>query len=239
MKKKQKSTVKASVSAPTSSEITRERSGSAHKKNSKAKTVSNGKPALVAKANGKTNGQAQPLDYSEELDNRELLRVLSEVKEGNFTVRLPEDKIGLSGKICDMFNQIISLNEMLMDELTQAKNTIGKKGHLNHRVALPRQARGSWAAGVDSINTLISDLVHPTIEIAHVISSVAGNAIEDRRAFIAGGVCEDRRGSKRHGEAAEFILNGGNPRGKGGGIGRKTRWPGQSKRCCGCMERPD
>ena len=134
-----------------------------------------------AKTNGKSSGLFNlNVEYSGELDSRELLLVLSKVKEGNFAVRLPEDKTGLSGKICDTLNQIISLNEMLMDELTQARNTIGKKGHLNHRVSLPRHAKGSWASGVDSINTLISDLVHPTIEIAHVISSVAkGNLSQE------------------------------------------------------------
>ena len=40
--------------------------------------------------------------------------------------------------------------------------------------------KGSWATGVDSLNVLISDLVHPTIEIAHVISSVAkGNLSQE------------------------------------------------------------
>ncbi len=151
------------------------------KKNGQAKT--NGKLSSNGKAstNGKSSGLYNlNVEYAGELDSRELLQVLSEVKEGNFAVRLPEDKIGLSGKICDTLNQIISLNEMLMDELTQARNTIGKKGHLNHRVSLPRHAKGSWASGVDSINTLISDLVHPTIEIAHVISSVAkGNLSQE------------------------------------------------------------
>jgi HAMP domain-containing protein len=102
------------------------------------------------------------------------------VKEGNFSVRMPMDKIGVSGKICDTLNAIIFLNETLMQELTLAQNTIGKKGHLNHRVELPRYARGAWNNGVDSINNLISDLVHPTIEIAHVISSVAkGNLSQE------------------------------------------------------------
>jgi methyl-accepting chemotaxis protein len=129
-------------------------------------------------ANG--NGKRAVAEYSDELDLRELLKVLTDVKDGNFSVRLPEDKLGLSGKICDVVNHIVSLNEMLMEELGQAKDTIGKKGHLNHRVSLPRSAKGSWAAGVDSINTLISDLVTPTIEIAHVISSVAkGNLSQD------------------------------------------------------------
>ena len=118
--------------------------------------------------------------YSDEIDKRELLRILLEVKEGNFSVRMPEDKLGISGKICDTLNGIIQLNEALVEELTKARNTIGLKGHLNHRVELPRFARGSWASGVESINSLISDLVHPTIEIAHVISSVAkGNLSQE------------------------------------------------------------
>src|SRR4026207_1318827 len=111
--------------------------------------------------------------FTDEIDSHELLRILLEVKEGNFSVRMPGDKLGISGKICDTLNGIILLNEALVEELTKARNTIGLKGHLNHRVELPRFARGSWASGVDSINSLISDLVHPTIEIAHVISSVA------------------------------------------------------------------
>jgi HAMP domain-containing protein/signal transduction histidine kinase/CheY-like chemotaxis protein len=111
---------------------------------------------------------------------RQLLQVLSEVKNGNFTARMSIDTIGISGKICDTINDIISLNETLVEELILARNTIGKQGKLNHRVEMPRTARGSWNTAVVSINTLISDLVHPTIEIAHVISSVAkGNLSQE------------------------------------------------------------
>ncbi|MEP7377112.1 MAG: HAMP domain-containing protein [Chitinophagaceae bacterium] len=119
-------------------------------------------------------------EFTDELDNRELLKVLSEVRNGNFSVRMPIDRLGLSGKICDTLNEIIGLNETLVEELTQARNTIGKQGHLNHRVSLPVYAKGSWRTASDSINSLISDLVHPTIEIAHVISSVAkGNLSQE------------------------------------------------------------
>ncbi|MFC0771595.1 HAMP domain-containing protein [Terrimonas alba] len=129
---------------------------------------------IVKKTNGKAKKTSpKNVEFSDELDNRELLKILSEVRQGNFSVRMPIDKIGLSGKICDTLNEIFSLNEALVEELTQARHTIGKQGHLNHRVSLPRYAKGSWATSVDSINSLISDLVHPTIEIAHVISSVA------------------------------------------------------------------
>src|SRR5207253_3215178 len=40
------------------------------------------------------------------------------------------------------------------------------------RAKLPG-AQGSWAAGVDSVNTLIADMVHPTAEMARVIGAVA------------------------------------------------------------------
>ena len=147
------------------------------------------KTAGAEKANGKnekSNGNATPkaaqknLDEYDVLNERELLKVLSEVKNGNFKVRMPVDKMGVTGKICDTLNEIITINELLVDQLTLARNTIGKQGQLNHRVELPKYARGSWSAGADSINSLISDLVHPTIEIAHVISSVAkGNLSQE------------------------------------------------------------
>ncbi|HET7898086.1 MAG TPA: HAMP domain-containing protein, partial [Flavisolibacter sp.] len=116
----------------------------------------------------------------DEIDRRELLRVLSEVKNGNFSARMAVDKVGISGKICDTLNEIIALNETLISEINQARSIIGKQGKLNHRVEMPRMARGSWSAASESINSLISDLVHPTIEIAHVISSVAkGNLSQE------------------------------------------------------------
>jgi HAMP domain-containing protein len=120
------------------------------------------------------------------LDNRELLRILTEVKSGNFAVRMPVDQVGVSGKICDTLNDIIGMNERLTEEFTRAANTIGKQGKLTERIHIP-EARGSWSKGVDSLNVLISDLVHPTIEIAHVISSVAkGNLSQEMPEEISG-----------------------------------------------------
>ncbi|HEY0744843.1 MAG TPA: HAMP domain-containing protein, partial [Chryseosolibacter sp.] len=120
------------------------------------------------------------------LDSRELLRVLTEVKSGNFSARMPFDQIGLSGKVCDTLNEIIALNEKMMNEFTRAGQIIGKQGKLNQRIEIP-SAKGSWGAGVDSINGLISDLVHPTIEIARVISSVAkGNLSQEMPLEIGG-----------------------------------------------------
>ncbi len=123
--------------------------------------------------------QTKPLSYETFYDARpaevldkELLRILIEVRNGNFDVRMPIDQVGISGKICDTLNEIIFMNQKMTQEFTRASNTIGKQGKLTHRIEVPF-AKGSWSTGVDSLNTLISDLVHPTIEIAGVISSVA------------------------------------------------------------------
>src|SRR5688572_18315451 len=68
-------------------------------------TAKHDKPSPNGNGNGKTNGKVHTVapkdfDYYNELDSRELLKVLSEVRNGNFTVRMPVDKLGISGKIC-------------------------------------------------------------------------------------------------------------------------------------------
>ncbi|HEV7329998.1 MAG TPA: HAMP domain-containing protein [Flavisolibacter sp.] len=142
--------------------------------------VTDEQEVIPAKKNGKPRKSKELVQDDERLDERELLRVLSDVKNGNFSARMSVDKIGISGKICDTLNEIIVLNETLVSELNQARSIIGKQGKLNHRVEMPRMARGSWSTASESINSLISDLVHPTIEIAHVISSVAkGNLSQE------------------------------------------------------------
>ncbi|HXC04175.1 MAG TPA: HAMP domain-containing protein, partial [Bacteroidia bacterium] len=120
------------------------------------------------------------------LSDTELFRILLQVRNGNFSVRLPADQVGLKGKICDTLNEIIELNEGMVVEFEKVGNSIGKQGKLTKRVELDG-AKGSWASCVDSVNTLISDLVHPTIEIAHVITSVAkGNLSQQMPLEIEG-----------------------------------------------------
>ena len=136
-----------------------------------------------SKSNAKDRIDLQLNGYSE---TTELLRVLSEVRNGNFSVRMPIDQVGMSGKICDTLNEVITMNQRMIQEVTAARNTIGKQGNLTQRVELPN-AKGEWKTGVESINSLISDLVHPTIEIAHVISSVAKGNLSQKMPEAIGG----------------------------------------------------
>ncbi len=50
--------------------------------------------------------------------------------------------------------------------------TVGREGRLKQRMSLPG-AVGDWAVKAESINTLIDDLVRPTVEVARTIGAVA------------------------------------------------------------------
>ncbi|MFL5764106.1 MAG: HAMP domain-containing protein [Bacteroidia bacterium] len=113
------------------------------------------------------------------LDVDELLTVLTAVKNGNFEVRMPINKLGISGKVCDTLNDIISQNRKLVREFSKARTLIGKEGKMNQRIN-SAGAEGEWKEGVDDLNLLISDLAYPIREIDRVISAVAkGNLSQE------------------------------------------------------------
>ncbi|MEG4814769.1 HAMP domain-containing protein [Microcoleus sp. K5-D4] len=103
---------------------------------------------------------------------KQLLRTLVAVKKGDFSVRMPIDQTGLAGKIADELNDIIDLNERMAAELERIGTVVGKEGKIAQRATIG-SAEGSWAASVNSVNTLITDLVQPTSETARVIRAVA------------------------------------------------------------------
>jgi HAMP domain-containing protein/signal transduction histidine kinase/CheY-like chemotaxis protein len=106
------------------------------------------------------------------IDLNELLDILTEIKDGNFEVKMPNNKSGISGKVCDRLNEIISINKKLVKEFSKARNSIGKEGRLNQRLGL-EELEGGWKGAMEDLNSLISDLVYPIREIDRVISAVA------------------------------------------------------------------
>ncbi|MBW4632155.1 MAG: HAMP domain-containing protein [Iphinoe sp. HA4291-MV1] len=109
---------------------------------------------------------------SDNLDLKQLLKTLVAVKKGDFSVRMPIDQTGMAGKIADTLNDIIEQNERLTAELQRMSNVVGKEGKITERASLGN-VRGSWSSCVDSVNTLVTDLVQPTAETARVIRAVA------------------------------------------------------------------
>jgi hypothetical protein len=81
------------------------------------------------------------------LDPRTLLRVLTALKKGDFTVRMPEDHTGLAGKIADCLNDVIDLNERLAKELARVSIAVAAKaGSPSGRRCPGPRARGASAS---------------------------------------------------------------------------------------------
>src|SRR3569833_1424732 len=101
-----------------------------------------------------------------------LLGALNALRKGEASVRLPVHWTGIAGKVADAFNEVVEQNANMTHELARLRQVVVKEGQLKQRARLDG-ARGFWGESVDSINSLIDDLVHPTREVARVIGAVA------------------------------------------------------------------
>jgi hypothetical protein len=70
----------------------------------------------------------------EVLDPGVLLSVLSQLKSGDFTARMPLEWTGVAGKIADGLNDVIIANQALGAELARVSDVVGKQGKLSQRV---------------------------------------------------------------------------------------------------------
>src|SRR5579884_3665401 len=107
-----------------------------------------------------------------DMNTRQLLTALTALKKGDFSTRLPLDWAGAAGKIADAFNEVVERNERMANELERISRVVGKEGKIGQRASIG-DVSGAWEDSVASLNTLISDLVHPTSETARVIGAVA------------------------------------------------------------------
>jgi HAMP domain-containing protein/CheY-like chemotaxis protein len=102
----------------------------------------------------------------------DLLSALRDLRDGDFTVRIPGSEDPLLDDIASAFNGIAERNERLASEAVRVSTTIGREGQMNERASIGR-ATGGWATITSSINALITDLVSPTTEVARVLTAVA------------------------------------------------------------------
>ncbi|MEX2261152.1 MAG: HAMP domain-containing protein [Bryobacteraceae bacterium] len=123
---------------------------------------------------------------TDSLDASLLLSTLLAFKKGDFSARMPVDRTGVAGKICDALNDVIELNEKMAMEFDRVSRAVGKEGRINQRAYLGMNA-GSWTSSIDSLNNLIGDLVQPTTEISRVIGAVAKGDLSQTMAFEVDG----------------------------------------------------
>jgi CheY-like chemotaxis protein/signal transduction histidine kinase/HAMP domain-containing protein len=103
---------------------------------------------------------------------RLLLDALRSAKDGEVGLRLTPQNGGVMGDVAQAFNQLAERREALTDELKRVSKVIRREGKMTERAQL-ESAKGSWGESIDSLNSLIEDLVRPTIEVSRVLDAVA------------------------------------------------------------------
>ena len=121
-------------------------------------------PAQNARANGTVEIKKKDL--------QELLEALRSARDGETGVRLSVQKSGVMGDVAKAFNGLAERREGLTNELSRVSTVIGREGRLTER-ALLKNTKGSWAESISSVNSMIDDLVRPTIEVSRVLDAVA------------------------------------------------------------------
>ncbi len=102
----------------------------------------------------------------------ELLRALQAMRVGDFSVRMEGDRVGIMGKIADTFNEIVGANQRMAKQFELVGQVIGKEGRTRQRVRFG-VVEGIWGEMEASINSLIDDLLWPSMEVTRAIAAVA------------------------------------------------------------------
>ncbi|MBC8066787.1 MAG: HAMP domain-containing protein [Deltaproteobacteria bacterium] len=121
-----------------------------------------------------------------QLDHKQLLDVLTAVKNGDFDVRMSTDEVGISGKIHDTINDIVEQMGDLLGELRRINKVVAKDGKFGQRASL-RNNKGGWGGAIDAVNETIADIAQPTTEVARVIGAVARGDLSQTMALDVDG----------------------------------------------------
>jgi len=102
----------------------------------------------------------------------QLLDAMHAVSAGNFAVRLPVHWDGIAGKLAERFNEIVSHNRRLAEELTRVGEKVGRRGQTRQRL-MGANRQGAWAGMEQSVNGLIDDLILPIETMTEAMAGVA------------------------------------------------------------------
>jgi HAMP domain-containing protein/signal transduction histidine kinase/DNA-binding response OmpR family regulator len=128
--------------------------------------------SAIGRSNAKSNGERDVRVDVSFADLSVILSSLQTMRDGDFSVRLPGNWIGVAGKIADTFNEIVTANQQMATELRRVGQVVGKEGRTRERMRfdLPKAA---WGEMEMSVNTLVDDLLRPTTEVTRAIAAVA------------------------------------------------------------------
>src|SRR5487761_285715 len=116
-----------------------------------------------------------------DIDTRVALNVLTAVKRGDFSVRMPSNWTGNAGKVASSLNDVIESNQRLEREIRRLSKRVGKEGQIK-RAGLG-DAGSAWAPTLAAVNDMVEDLVRPNTEMVRVIGAVANGDLSQTMAL--------------------------------------------------------
>src|SRR5256886_2077550 len=103
---------------------------------------------------------------------RQPLAALLDFRPGKFGVRRPSGVPAIGGRIADVFNEIATISVRRSSEIARISRMVGKEGRIKERASLVGMV-GTRADELIALNTLIDDLLWPTIEVTRAVGAVA------------------------------------------------------------------
>ncbi|MFC0106644.1 HAMP domain-containing protein [Kibdelosporangium aridum] len=104
---------------------------------------------------------------------------MEDLREGNFRRRIVATGDGRSAHLAAAFNEIAERNQQLVNELLRVRDSVATQGVLHERLR-PTDDTGGWGVATSVVNELIDHLTRPTVEINHVLTSVAEGDLTKR-----------------------------------------------------------
>src|SRR5688500_8564136 len=103
-------------------------------------------------------------------DDRQLLAALRALKRGDFAARLPDDLPGISGQICETFNDIVETAGSIGTEVVELRENVVRQGRTRRRIK--KAYRGQWSDYAVCINDIVEELTVHADDVSRVVHAI-------------------------------------------------------------------
>ncbi|MFN2570822.1 MAG: HAMP domain-containing protein, partial [Gemmatimonadales bacterium] len=99
---------------------------------------------------------------------------------------MPSGLSGLDGKLADACNDIATISDRRAQDVARVSRMVGKEGRVKERLSMVDLV-GTRAEETAAVNTLIDDLVWPTIEVTRAVGAVAKGDLDQSMSLEVNG----------------------------------------------------
>jgi HAMP domain-containing protein len=138
----------------------------------KAKNLTPAKAKNSTPASGKASFPDTNEISTSDSNGQVILEGLVAIKNGDFSVRLPDNWSGLNGKIANTLNQIFEQLGAFTTEVTRVAREVGTEGKLGGQAHV-KGVSGTWKDLTDNVNKMANNLTTQVRNIAEVTTAVA------------------------------------------------------------------